>query len=314
MKQTRSSLAGLCRPTLSKAFAAAALAAAAGLAHATPSSDYGSRAEASASGVTNTVFWGVCDDNYPCFDQNHASDSSGSSSRSSATASGSATSGPGTSPEHTHASAFASVSVSSGHVGLSFSADANGIGYAVGSGSASWHDLLTVGGPAGQDVVVRVSLGITAEFVGLGGGPGSSGGADVQACWTSPVYLCTSGSDGVGAPLLMPATVTADVHLRGGSSYAVTGTARGAAVADSGDYGGTSNTISWSMLATNSAHFSMESLTPGVSLTLASGCSITSGYGCDPIPVPVPEPASPLLWVVGLAGIAIGAHSRRRRG
>jgi hypothetical protein len=84
---------------------------------------------------------------------------------------------------------------------------------------------------------------------------------------------------------------------------AIGGNADGQADVVSYDGGGTSNTIRWSMLATNSAHFSMESLTPGVSLTLASGCSVSSGYGCDPLPVP--EPPSALLWMLGTAGLAV---------
>jgi hypothetical protein len=263
---------------------------------------FGSTANVNVTGYTNGLFF-ACTDDYPCFNETQVSHSA-SGSAASALATDTAKSSRLTAPAGISTSAFANVSLSSAHVALSFSADANGIGFGSGSGTASWFDLLTVSAPAGSDVVVNVNLGISAEFVGLGGVPGSVGSAEVMACWTAPVELCTSGADSTGGALTLPATVTAQLHLIGGQTYAIAGDASGFATVTSVDGASTSNTISWSMLATNSAHFSMEAVTPGVTLSLASGCSITSGYGCD-LP-PVPEPASPLLLLGGLAMLVVG--------
>lgn|GEM_PF-4599613 len=213
-------------------------------------------------------------------------------------------------PPLTTSSAFASVSASEGHIGLSFSADTEGIGIADGEGNANWSDLLTLSSgtlAVGTWVTLQANLNITAEFVGLG-----NGSASVSACFNgSGLYnICTSGSDSDTAPgPVLPPPGSAQFFAQIGQQIVLSGSASGSAVAFSPI--ATETDSSWSMLATDSAHFSIQAVDPStdVDLTLASGCSITTGFGCDPVPgSETPEPAS--LWLMLGGAIALLAMAK----
>lgn len=265
---------------------------------------------------TNGIFLGsgYCGDpNYPTCTQTVTNQGL---TAASAIASQMGTTGPNTNPAGTTSSAFASVSASEGHVGMSASADTEGIGRASGFTSGSWMDVVTVGAGNlnfGDPVTLEARLGIDAEFVGLGHGYGS---AQAQGCFKE-VYslfsICTSGADSSSGPLTLPAVVTEQFNAYVGETLSIQGSASAEADSDSvGD--NTGGTTSWSVVATNSAHFSIESLTPGVTLTTESGCSITSGYGCDAPPSgTVPEPSAVWLLLTGLAGLALFGLRLRRQ-
>ncbi len=260
---------------------------------------------------TNGVFPGsgsCTDPNYPnCT----ISKSSTGLTTASAMVSQSGTTGPNTNPAGTTSGSFASVSATEGHIGLSFSADSEGIGYSQGYGNASWTDLLTISSSSlalytPVDLVANLTL--SAEFVSLG--PGS---ASVQACFsdTSGLFnICTSGSDSESGPLTLPAPATQKFAGYIGEVITLTGTASGAAYSNAWP---SMVNSSWSMVATNSAHFSINSTTNGVDLTTGSGCSITNGYGCDTPPSgAVPEPPSAALLLGG--GLVLGLLGWRRLG
>lgn len=235
----------------------------------------------------------------------------------SALVSESGTTGPNTNPAGTTSGSFASVSATEGHIGLSFSADSEGIGYSEGYGNASWNDVMTIGSSSlavGTPVTLVAQLGLDAEFVGLG-----YGSAQVQACFSESLgdfNICTSGSDSSTGPLTLPATVTKQFTAYIGTQVALTGSAGGYAFS-SAWLPGDGTPSSWSMVATNSAHFIITPLDPnaGVVLTTTSGCSIANGYGCDtpPSDSTVPEPPSLALLGTGLlAATALFAFRWRR--
>lgn len=271
----------------------------------------GVKVQAVAHFDTNGVFpgSGTCvDPNYPTCTQ--VVNNQGQTSAS-AMASQMGTTGPNTNPAGTSSSAFASVSASEGHVGLSVSADTQGIGLADGGVAADWNDVMTVGSAnliLGTPVTLVANLGITAEFVDLGDGNGS---ANVRACFagnpsngSGGFSLCTSGGDSTAGPLVLPATVTETFDANVGDTILIVGHAD--AAASSSSFGSPSDTESWSVVATNSAHYSIEALTPDVTLTTESGCSITSGYGCDQPPTgTVPEPPTVLLLLAGVLLIGL---------
>jgi hypothetical protein len=207
----------------------------------------------------------------------------------------------------TSVSSYTFVSVSEGHVGISLGADASGIGIAETSARGDWNDTLTIGGlPDGTPVTIVATIGIDAQFVGLGWGD-----AHVQGCFNlaGAVFsqLCTQGGDGTGQQLMLPVGAMQQFDVHAGDTILLTGTASGDVAADNlvNDTGSVSS--GWTLVATNSAHFAVTSPTPGAELTLASGCSITSGYGCDP----VPEPS--LSASLASSALALSGIARRRR-
>jgi MYXO-CTERM domain-containing protein len=204
------------------------------------------------------------------------------------------------------ASAFASVAVTEGHVGMSFAAASTGLGEAVAQGTAIWNDVLTIGGlgAIGTPVTLVANLSIEAAFLAHG-----HGGTQVTACFGMGLFfsLCSLGSDNYGESLVVPPGRTATFTAHIGDVLDLSGRMDGQASADSFTIGGSSD---YEVLASNSAHFKITSVTPGVTLTLGSGCSITSGNGCDSAAAGVPEPHGWWLVGAGLLGIAVF----RRRG
>jgi hypothetical protein len=207
----------------------------------------------------------------------------------------------------TSVSSYTFVSVSEGHVGISLGADASGIGVAETSARGDWNDTLTIGGlPDGTPVTIVATIGIDAQFVGLG-----YGSANVQGCFNlaGAVFsqLCTQGGDVTGEQPTLPAGMMQQFQVHAGDTILLTGTASGDVAADNlvNDTGSASS--GWTLLATNSAHFTITSPTPGAELTLASGCSITNGYGCDPVPEPT------LGLSLASSALALSAIARRRR-
>lgn len=252
--------------------------------------------------------------NDPLYPHCNATITNTGATSASALVSESGTTGQSANPADTTSDAFASVSASEGHIGLSLSADAEGIGNAQANGSASWNDVLTVSSSTlakGEQVHLVATLSISAELVGLGG-PGS---VSVQACFQdanqSIFQICTLGQGSNTAPLQLPATVTQPFTATVGETIALAGNAIGTA---SAAYSADPDFVqsSWSMVATDSAHFSITSITQGVDLTLASGCSITDGYGCDSPPSgETPEPPTLALLLGG--GLLLAGLGWRRR-
>jgi hypothetical protein len=212
-------------------------------------------------------------------------------------------SGSGRGFPSTSTSTFAPVSVTEGHTGMFFSADASGIGNAEADGEASWNDTLTIGGPApGSPVTLVATMGIEAQFLGQG-----NGHAVLNGCFNSVAFgqLCVFGSSGTDGvfPNVLPKSTTIQFTAHVGDTFVLQGNLSGSAYANNLGTGNPSSDASdWSLLATNSAHYTITSLTPGVDLTLASGCSITNGLGCDSPVSGAPEPGSLLL--VGAALLA----------
>lgn len=218
----------------------------------------------------------------------------------------------GVNPADANSSAFASVSATEGHVGLSFNAYSDGIGIANAYGSAAWTDVLSIGSPdlpIGTPVTLVAKVGITAEVVGLG-----FGGYSVGACFSGSTEsggtefsFCNSGID-------TPVTQVFDAYV--GVPIALDGTANGSVGVDNWRTPNWQTSSSdYSLIATNSAHFSInpEDPTQGLVLTLESGCSITSGYGCDTPVTAVPEPQDAPLFGGGLALLLVAAMLRRRQ-
>ena len=248
---------------------------------------------------TNTI--GGCGPNYPCDSGTQSMDGA---QHASAMVSGQGTTSSGANPPLTTSSYLAYVSATEGHVAMSFDASAEGIGMAEGGGRVSWQDVLTVGGVApGTYVYLTATLSITAEFLNSGTGWGTDHVESVFDGGVSGEYLFQLGSSGTYTPssLTLPATVTRTFLAFGGEQIPLSASVNGYAEADA--------TSDWSLVSTESAHYTITSTNPDVTLTLASGCDITNGYGCDSVPG-VPEPSSLLMLSCGL--LSLSATLRRK--
>jgi len=199
----------------------------------------------------------------------------------------------------TRVTVYSSIAATEGHVGLSVTASASGIGNAQAFADVDWNDTLTVGGAViGTPVTLLAEIGIEAEFLGEGGGSEA-----INGCFNGSIFgqLCFSGSDDSDSGrLILPRAATRQFTAHVGDILSLSGEFAGGVTVDNRDTAPGNPLSDWSVTASNSAHFMITSLTPGVELTLASGCSITNGYGCDPPPSSAPEPHSLLLIGAGL--------------
>jgi hypothetical protein len=261
---------------------------------------------------TNGVFGCYVGPPWPCSTVSHSS--SGATSASTIATDTVTENCSGCNPPSGIGDGFGSASASEGHIGISADAFATGISVVSSSASANWTDVGTVVSSIlapGTPVQVLARLSIDAEFVGLGYGSSS-----IYASFNGGTIftLSTNGGDSSTGPLTLPATVTEQFDAYVGETINLSGSANGAAFADNlnnpDGYEGTDS--NWSVVATDSAHFMLTPLTAGIDITTASGCSITNGYGCDPVPTTVPEPSSVLILASSLLGLAWLMRSRRK--
>lgn len=183
--------------------------------------------------------------------------------------------------------------------------------------TASFEDYLSFSAPGGGPISILFGLGIegAVNAVNGNGGGGISGGISI---WTPPTSkLLWSGSASINSATDPTQTVSKLVTFQAGDvlqiaaglgmagAFTVSSAHTGnppVAIAKSGSF-----TADFS----NTAELFFEILTPGASYTSASGTVYRSAPSWA---TPVPEPATYLLMLAGLAGVVLTATARRRTG
>lgn len=207
-----------------------------------------------------------------------------------------------------------SVSVTEGHIAKALSTDTSNNASGTGYGDGQFWEYITFNDPNrpyNYQETLTATLNLTSDLSSVGDGSANVSAhfnssfqycdlyGSLYLCQTIPLFtLLTSGSfSSTDTSPTLPAVQTQTFQWGNEVPFLVYGDMSGNVSASSGNGG----EASWNMIASNSGHFSITSDNPDVTLTTNSGCSITNGYGCDPVPQSsVPEPPTLLLIVPGL--------------
>lgn len=183
--------------------------------------------------------------------------------------------------------------------------------------TATFEDYLSFSASGGGPISILFGLGIEGVVNAVNGnaGGGISGGISI---WTPPTAkLLWSGGASINSATDPTETVSKLVTFQAGDILQIAaGLGMGGGFSISSAHTGNppvaiAKSGSFTANFSNTAELYFEILTPGASYTSASGTVYRSAPSWA---TPVPEPATYLLTLAGLAGVMLTATARRRTG